>query len=887
MFRRILNNVLLLVVLVGIAWMAWTFLRDTSKGKLPLDAVPANAALVIEGKDIVAYYRHLDNTSLLWQDIKISGLLTNLDAQLANWHRLSEKKLIPPSAHGNPFALSLHIDGIKMQTLLAVKLGGLSEEELIASFEKAKVTVSKENSIGETQVYSMKEGNRNLIFCVKEDLFISTSDKGVLELSLSNIAKGTALFSDENFRKIASTAGDHAHANIYLRNDVLFSYLSAWLNPSLREMIENNTTGPDSYFDLYIEPDALVMNGFTSANSKTPSVLQLFNGQKPIAPEIQKWLPENTEEYFYTGLSDVDLYRKKLKEYNPEHENEINEFNTAYQCDLEQHLLSWAGNEFIYFKVKNANAKFLIVKTDEGKNPQNELNYLATHLDSSGKENININGVIIRRLDADDLFGLTMGELFSDIDRPYYLNVENMVVFCTDITAMEEYIKNISNEKLLIRNMDYYDAMHRYFSSEANLIYHLEGANIISKLDSTYAMFAGTQNWISNIASFTWQINVAKENTFYNNGLLQYRKSGNASVSTIWEVPLDTLVNAIPQIIPNHMNGTQNIIVQDADYNLYSISSTGKIEWRKSLEEKMVGGIQRVDILHNGKNQIFFATSSQLHLIDLKGNYVSGFPVNINKTITATPAAFDYEMDGKYRFIVPCGRELLNYDKEGKLVTGFKFTPFAAEIIQTPVFFRVENKDYIFVCDAEGNVNIIDRKGQTRYPVKFRLNNRSRNDVFLEPGTTVETSRLVFSANNGTVYRYYLNGTKDSLETVKTKTSAGLWYMDIDMDGSRDFICVDSSKIKGFGHDKKIKFSFSTDCADYQLRAFNIGSGQFLVGGSCMENEKIFAISHSGESLVLPSLYADTPFTVADLNKDGRYELVYTFRNRLFVYSLR
>ena len=120
----------------------------------------------------------------------------------------------------------------------------------------------------------------------------------------------------------------------------------------------------------------------------------------------------------------------------------------------------------------------------------------------------------------------------------------------------------------------------------------------------------------------------------------------------------------------NHLNKQKEIVVQDIKNNLYLISNSGKILWKKQLEGPVLGTIEQIDIFKNGRLQLLFATPHKVYLIDRNGKDVAPFPGNFNDVITQPLSVFDYDKDKNYRLLVTQGKNILMYDKNLKEVKG-------------------------------------------------------------------------------------------------------------------------------------------------------------------------------------------------------------------------
>ncbi|HLP11819.1 MAG TPA: hypothetical protein VK177_07810 [Flavobacteriales bacterium] len=887
MFRRILNITVLLAFLGAASWAGYKFFfENRGPNHEPIKATPANAVAFLTGNNLVEFYRETDNTSLLWQDIKASGYIAQFDNQLDIWNIIDKKGAFKNMKEA-PFILSFHPAGIgKMEYLLSVSLPGKTPEMIADMLRQGNMTMRAYKN----GIQIIKSPNALEWFYYNFDNLVVFSPSADLILaSKRECEDDSPKRKFAGFYKLRPTIGDHVKSSFFIRNNEYIGLLAPHFNAELETIFTQYNTGEAGLYDLAMEPNAIVMRGFNWAPDSLNTKLNLLEGQKPVKPELVKMLPANTQWFYYLGLSDFELFTDKLHN-DLEMLRHIEDFNGAYDVNLRQHLLSWAEGQMVYFNsMAYPKERLLIVEADESKHPLREIEFLANRLDSSNADAFDYKGKVVRRLRESNLFGLLLGDIFKNLNNPYYMQYDKYIVFATSPDALIDYFTQISGEQFLARDVQFYDNLENHFSTGTNILFHTdfkEGNEAWRMLDSVKGNLLRDIPFIKNTSSFTYSLACKSKELFYSQAVLKYKGSASSTTNTIWDVSFDTLLQNTPHIIDNHITGTKNIVIQDRANVLHSLSATGKTEFTVPLGEKIVGEIVNVDIHNNGKKQLLFVTPKKLHIIDLKGKYLPGFPVNIGKEATSTPAAYDYESDGNYRILIPCGSKIANYNKEGKPVSGFLFSGLPANITQAPEFQRIDNKDYLFICDEAGNVKLTDRKGVDRYTVTFKLKNRAANKVHFEKGATVETSKIVYCTNNGHIYKQFLNGMLDSLPG-KTHIKNGYAFLDTDDDGTNELVVVDSSKIRFLDFKGTVIREVSPLCSDFQLQAYKAGHGLSVIGGTCKSDEVITAFDNMGNDVARIKLTADSPFRVADINNDNKFEIIYCYKNRIFVYTLR
>ncbi|MEH6407622.1 MAG: ribonuclease HII, partial [Leeuwenhoekiella sp.] len=182
----------------------------------------------------------------------------------------------------------------------------------------------------------------------------------------------------------------------------------------------------------------------------------------------------------------------------------------------------------------------------------------------------------------------------------------------------------------------------------------------------------------------------------------------------------NNLANA-PQLVKNYRTKGMDIVVQDIDHILYLISNEGKILWKKQLKSAILGKVNQVDLYRNGRLQLAFATSDHFYILDRNGNEVAPFPLAFKDDVTQPLSVFDYDGNRNYRFVITQGENLLMYNRDANIVTGFNFTKANHDIVFPPKHIRISGKDYIIVQEQDGTLNILGRTGKTRIPVNEKF----------------------------------------------------------------------------------------------------------------------------------------------------------------------
>lgn len=910
MNRKVLNTVLILLLATGTIWLGLRlFNRLSHPERSPLNAVPNTAAIVLRVPEPFTLWKNISRSNLIWEDLKSAQPFLNIHRAATQIDSIAgENAGFAKICFGRELVASIHPSGKEGSDILfAIQQKESEEQEIVSvltSILKDKKPV--ERKIKNGIIHQFFAGNSEWHLLIKNDFITFSSSASLAESVAFHLEEQKNITQEEGWSTVYSTGDPNAQINVFLHHKNFSSLLNNWVSAEMQESLSQ--TNPYALFtemDLSISSGTISMNGFTSAKGSGNYFLSLFADHEPQEFTAARILPENTAAFLWLGINDGESFHTSIEKWLDrdgklqEHQQDINTFNSENDCDIRRELLSWAGNEIVLFSngkkdTSGANSDlFLAIRINEIVDPITELNTLSAKLDTV-QALYSYNGQFeIHRLAADNLFGLLFGRVFGGINQPWYLRIEDFIVFANSSSSLEHYLKDIGNDKSLAKNITYYNFVSENLSDRSNLTVYANPAQLGSVfttlLDPEKAhRFEEQDALLKKFNAFAWQMNTAKNGLFYNNLYLKYNPAGKQDSKSLWETTLDTSAQFQPRFIKNHITGTKDILVQDDNYTIYLISGKGEISWKKNLEEKISGQIQQIDYFGNGKLQMLFATQSEIHLIDLKGNYMKGFPAKLNSEVSGEIGVFDYESNNNYRILIPVGKKILNMDKDGKITSGWEFSGSRSEIRQSPGFFRCENKDYLFVADESGELHILDRKGKPRYNLNFEINGKSANEITLEPGTTIENTSITFSDSSGRIIRRYFNGNADTASTGYRSSSHRFVLADANEDGKKEVILLDSNRIEIREWDGKLvgKYEFTENISPL-LMYFPLKDGSLRIGAVSPAAGEIYLLLGDGTLHNKFPQKGTTAFSLGDINGDGTFEVISgTGTRRIVCYSI-
>ena len=237
--------------------------------------------------------------------------------------------------------------------------------------------------------------------------------------------------------------------------------------------------------------------------------------------------------------------------------------------------------------------------------------------------------------------------------------------------------------------------------------------------------------------------------------------------------------------VRNHRTGKRLAIrLEDGAVKAYEADN---VIWSIPIEGDLLGTAHEVDLYANGKYQTAFATTRGVHLIDVLGREVKGFPIAPAEGVTAWLLT-DYDRNRKYRFLVATGDgKLLNYREEGERTPGWQFEPGRAPIAHL-AHLRVGARDYLYAGQTDAQVRLLSRTGSDRATTSVQVPSAP---AFRLSSTIGESTVLYIDAEGWVEERTF--GSNEPVGMSKRTRGARVTVQDSDRDGKPEIEVWDAA----------------------------------------------------------------------------------------------
>ena len=768
-----------------------------SKLKVLSDFIPRNPSVVFSINDFEA----------LKSDLKNNSFLSNLkNAQAYSY--LKNKEIFKYLHPNSKSILCISEGNDEPAFTFMTKLNkGLFNTDSIAVH-------TIENSSFNSFTFQKVIINKQAVFTTVEDsIFFASNSKKTLANILSGKNENNAIFKKITALSNRQDLTAFIPANEILANQILFNF-GSW-----------------AALNIEVLPDALTASGVLLTNDSVPQLISVFKGLNPQQNQIAKVTPTNAHTIVSLTFDDFALFQ-----------NNLQNFRGIKSIKDEETILFEAVNEVSKISFSKGNA--IVLKSID---PQ--LTNEALQNFSSPKAPFK--RIMIHRFNEPNLF-VNHFLTFTNRTAPKEVFIlDNFFVFSENEEVTQNIINSYLQNNCLSSTSYYKEALSQLSDESSLLVMKLNGdySEAISTLLKTEIAPVSFKKYPIAILQFNYDRDFAHVNFVCKEASTSNSKKIEGKVTQINSIQLENELLNNPTFFSNHRTGGKDIVVQDVTNKMYFISSGGKILWTKKLKNPILGKIEEVDLLRNGKKQLAFTTKNNFYILDRTGRAVAPFPIKFRDEITQGISVFDYDNNRKYRFVITQGKEPLMLDSKGKKVKGFRFKKTKSNIVFPPQHFRIKSKDYIIIAEENGKLNILSRIGKPRVTV-------SKTFDFSNTPITLEKSKLVVINKDNSKNSVGLDG-----KTITNKLKVTSYHFTVK---GKTKVTLDDNLMRINGVLIELPFGI------YTAPIISIVNRKTYISITETQENKVYVYNKSGNLLSGFPVYGTSIIDLGDLTKNGK-----------------
>jgi hypothetical protein len=900
------NTIFVFVFIVLLVGAFFAYNKFSKKTFNLFDAVPSTTSFIVEFSSMNNLYEKI-RSNKMWAELKKLPAIKVIDNHIHMYDSLAynHSKIADYLRKGKGI-FSHHIINGQGENLLIL--------ETAHQFSYSSVDALMTDIYGQdyTRIQSNYEGEsiKKLIFNAYDNTFsyavvgnilLGSISEQLVKDAIKHLKTKKSLRIHPDIKSLLQSAGKNVDANIYINSNQFAGFL---------ELLTANTnkqfsTEISNYFswmglDVMLKDNELLLHGYTKAADSSNHFMANYYKQQPQQISLTGILPYNTSlmvHYtFENYVSYFKDYKQQLEAYGKlsEFQKKLNRLNSVTNKNIEQFIIPQIGTEAALISyasnVSNFNSKsFAIIKAKDIQEYKRRWGLIQLKVSGSGLVK-RYKGFEIYRVNAKGITEVLLGSSFKEIKKFNYFFLNGFMIIANSASSLESYIDLYQSGKTLDLN-DNYKSFIDNINERSNFYLYCNirnGFDLLKKYISAdlFNQLNSKEINFTNFHAAGIQITNTGDNLF-TNIYLKYNDEIVEENRSVWKASLDAGIKGSPFAVKNHRNNTYNIVSFDRNNNMYLFDTDGNRLWKKSISEDIQSPVYVVDYYKNGKYQYLFNTKNYIHLIDLLGRNVVGYPCKLRSSATNAMAVFDYEKKKNYRIVLAgSDKKIYNYNIKGNEVNGWTKSQTLNIVSEKIQHLRVKKKDYILTSDNAGRVKIINRLGKERIQLKRQFAKAPQSDFYVnqtnKKGLFITTNRkgvLTYIASSGAI-----------AETVFGNFTENHYFLyeDYNKDGHKDFIYLDGNKLRVYDRFKKPIFTYNFKSTINQKPSFyNLSGSESLLGIVSHKTQEIFLFNKRGEVIISKGLIGETPFIIQRIKNNRELNLIVGSGSSLYNYVIK
>lgn len=628
-------------------------------------------------------------------------------------------------------------------------------------------------------------------------------------------------------------------------------------------------------------------NGLTLMGAITPSSLNSTLNPKhysdPRSIQAFDVLPEKVPMFSAsTGLRFVE--RLLAKSSDSSLSKGIDSFNMRNGVDLVQDFVSSLGSEMVFglqsaFDHRIESTSYLMVNVTD----QETLALFLEALDSSyghGADSL----IIGSTKETSFLKWVFDGVPLSGGNLHFALFNDYLVMAGAAPTINDLY-QDVESGNVFSQS-EQYALMSDWIKHESNQFVYVNPALCYAlPFEITHGEMA---NWYPrNIASLkgmdVFASQLVKNNNRFFNHIYAHKAEQVVSEQVVqWTRSISSEIDFGPFLVSNYVTKKNEVLVGDTKGVLSLIDQNGRVKWTFDTKEELLSAPVEIDAYKNNKIQYLLSGAKSLHLLDRKGNRVTGYPIRIPSRISGEPTVFDLKGTKEYSLMVPSeDAKVYGYTANGRPIPGWSPKELGAKALGSLQYFNKSRTDYYLLSDVAGTIYTWKTDGKdavTPIPTGTRL----VSNLTIRFGPSLEQCKVVAFDSLGNLVTAGLDGVVKKVLIDKNLSDAQGFWVNIDESAQKELIVYKGRKIKVVQQNGRITSSITLEAPVEGVQMLEDNEGRLLIA-AVLPNKLVFHDADGSLVLEVPVDGCNGVLSLDDFTDDGLLDLVTSTKNEVIL----
>ncbi len=773
MSRSLIIGIISTLILISILASVFYYSYIKEKEKPLFDAIPNNAALVIEVKNISLNWQKLQHSEM-WESLANNEVVQTFSSQITRLDSiLALNPLFNEMISSKKVAVSFHKSNHIGILVVAQAVQDANLPEAIQQLCIQQDLVLQRHNFEKVKVYDIKSKNGELICSValKDHLLICSTDGSLMEESIMKLTY-KLVNPVRRLENLTTLARNGSEFNLYINYHTLPALLSDFLKTEHTLLFHYLQRFANwSILNLEFQKEYISMKGVTVTDDSLFQYLDLFNNQSPVISKMDKYIPSNLAYKIQMGFSDYPAFKNDLTEYL----QQINKYEpyvkhkdsieSLYDIDLDNSFENIIGEEVLVGSLESGSED--LNKNSFAMIRLRDLNFASGLLEQLARKgnlrnnytDTNAVSIAKNKLPFGSFLMYYFGGPFEHITSPFYTFIDDILVLANDENVLNKLVSNHQSKNTLSENPAY-PSFVQTIGESYNLSLFIQTAMAI-QLPSAFVhetFYSQLNRYGNDYKKFEFiQVQYASSSnkSFYTQIHYRYNSKREEETKLLWQTKLDTGIAIKPAIVPLSISRQNGILVQDYSHSLYLVSDQGNILWKTKLSGKIVSEFYVTDPDKNGNFHYLFNTATQTYLLDNKGVNHTGYPVRFPGKTDFGLLLIDIFGDSSFTWYVTLtNNRIAGYGLDGRPLRGWNPKTHPIALTSGMQYIVSGTQHLLGTTDKTGLLILFNEKGERQ----------KADSIYVKPGSAAfmyaaDTATTVVSGidSTGNLFRMQLH----------------------------------------------------------------------------------------------------------------------------------
>ncbi|MDD7887647.1 DUF3352 domain-containing protein [Flavivirga sp. 57AJ16] len=498
--RNILSLLGLLITSYAI-YLIYTFYIDNNDNIKSIYLVPKDAVYIIESQKPIDNWNTISKSEI-WKHLNTNAYFNDLTESLNKLDTIFKQDEGLFKRFGDrEILISAHIYAPKKYDFFYVidlqkiaKLNILKSHLNTITSDNFRVSKRKYHEHQITEVYDIKTHETLYMSFIQNQMILSYVHT-LVEASIDQYLE-PEIGRNLKFIEVNKEVGYNDMFRLYFQYDYLDDFIKIFSNDSgsLGNTLSNSLEFSGFSFDL--DHNTMTANGITNSNDKASAYLRALKKSGKGTRSISKIAPKQTALYLSFSFSSFNEFHNNFESIQKEDPEQFKSYldgvekvENFLKIDMKTHFISWIDDEIALLQLHSTVSQSkkdvaVILKTNDSKKAKQNLDFILEQIRKRSPvkfKEVNYKGYPINFMSIKGFFKILIGNLFKEIDKPYFTIIEDYVVFSNHPNTLKSIINSYTNKETL----DHFEAYKNFndaFDSRCSVFTYINAPNLYNSV---------------------------------------------------------------------------------------------------------------------------------------------------------------------------------------------------------------------------------------------------------------------------------------------------------------------------------------------------------------------------------------------------------------------